>query len=64
MKSERITRRSDLPDLAFSPFLSVTDKPVFAVQLEEAGDIEHPFASNGTFKGSVGAWRVTYGHRC
>ena len=59
----KITKRSDFPDMVFLPFLSAADKPVTAVQLDEADSVEHPFASDGSFDGVPGSWRITYGRR-
>lgn len=59
MKCRVISKRSDVPGLVFRPFLSVPDKPVIAVQLQEMGNVEHPFASEGAFEGQVGSWKIT-----
>ena len=57
-----ITRRDDLPDLPFKRYRSRA-KPVTAVQLTAPVRIPNPYASEGTFKGEVGAWKITHGPR-
>lgn len=59
----KTTKRASCPNLVFHPYLSVPDRPVIAVQLEQAESVEHPYASDGRFAAVPGSWRITYGTR-
>jgi hypothetical protein len=63
MNNHIVVKRSDVPELVFLSFLSVAGKPVIAVQLDTRDSVEHPFASDGTFQGLAGSWKITYGSR-
>ena len=55
-----VTTREELPDLPFRHYHPIP-KIVTAVQLSEAEDIPNPFATDSTFHGEPGDWKITYG---
>jgi hypothetical protein len=55
-----ITKREHLPDLPFRRYRAIP-KVISAVQLTEPADVPNPFATQGTFHGEPGDWKILSG---